>query len=263
MEEDTNPPVSDDELEEDEFDEDQSEEQKDIDARSHFLVSNVMSSAENRINRILSAGRSRASSARATSAIAPYSEDEDQSSWLLVHRVIQKVLGSWEIDTQWKYCMNRLGKLETRYLYEIIFSKPTRRRPIPNATASVLFSVDPGEDGFSSLGLLDDIDSSPFKMNIQPPPDGASIEQAAELMVQQVVMDTSSLIDSLIDDASRPSSINLSRLKGIDIVWCIETQDLVHDAKTSEFKDQWLKDVIAAKRSQSAIADEVLGKFEN
>ena len=119
------------------------------------------------------------------------------------------VCGDWKLSEGWKFTIKRLGKLETQYLLEAIFSIPTRRRPVPTATASVLFSIDPG-DGASD-GVLESVP-----------------------------------VESL--------------LRSADVVFSIETQDIIHGAATTQFSEQWLHDVLAAKRLVAHdIAEDILG----
>jgi hypothetical protein len=58
------------------------------------------------------------------------------------------VVSTWKVGPSWKHCLKRVYKEKTTFVVEALFSVPTRRRPIPNATASVFFCVDPGPDGF-------------------------------------------------------------------------------------------------------------------
>lgn len=48
---------------------------------------------------------------------------------------------TWPISGQWKYHLEKRGEEGETLLVEAIFSIPTRRRPIPNATASANFRV--------------------------------------------------------------------------------------------------------------------------
>ena len=56
----------------------------------------------------------------------------------------QIFLQTWEYDVSWLYCIDFLGAEEfdfdTRYRFRVRWSIPTRRKPIPRATASVYFS---------------------------------------------------------------------------------------------------------------------------
>ena len=51
---------------------------------------------------------------------------------------------TWQYDVSWLYCIDFLGAEEfdfdTRYRFRVRWSIPTRRKPIPRATASVYFS---------------------------------------------------------------------------------------------------------------------------
>lgn len=133
------------------------------------------------------------------------------------------VCGDWKLSEGWKFTIKRLGKLETQYLLEAIFSIPTRRRPVPTATASVLFSIDPGDDGFEGVS------------NVAGESDGASDGVLESVPVE-------------------------SLLRSADVVFSIETQDLIHAAATTQFSEQWLHDVLAAKRLVAHdIAEGILG----
>ncbi|XP_065056601.1 A-kinase anchor protein 14-like [Rhopilema esculentum] len=58
---------------------------------------------------------------------------------------IDEFLKTWERDAGWLYCIDYLGKEEHdcdfRYRYKVMWSIPTRRKPIPRATASVYFTM--------------------------------------------------------------------------------------------------------------------------
>jgi hypothetical protein len=44
-----------------------------------------------------------------------------------------------------------------------------------------------------------------------------------------------------------------------EILFSIETQDLIHNAAQRRFSEQWLYDVLAAKRLTHNIASDILG----
>jgi hypothetical protein len=48
---------------------------------------------------------------------------------------------TWPISDQWKYHLEKRGEEGETLLVEAMFSIPTRRRPIPNATASANFRL--------------------------------------------------------------------------------------------------------------------------
>lgn len=131
-------------------------------------MARVMSATNKRIDRLVSAG-SRPST-RGGSAAPDYGEavltrhssgfvwalrvccvvadrdagPYDTPDWVRVSTIVTDVCTSWKLSEGWKFCIKQLGNLDTKYLVEAIFSIPTRRRPVPTATASVLFAVDMG-----------------------------------------------------------------------------------------------------------------------
>ena len=61
---------------------------------------------------------------------------------------IEKVnlfIQQWDISEQWLNCIDYLGNTEeefnTIYTYRVLYSIPTRVKPIPTATASVYFKI--------------------------------------------------------------------------------------------------------------------------
>jgi len=61
---------------------------------------------------------------------------------------IEKVklfIQQWEISAQWLNCIDYLGNTEeefnTIFTYRVLYSIPTRVKPIPTATASVYFQI--------------------------------------------------------------------------------------------------------------------------
>lgn len=59
---------------------------------------------------------------------------------------VRTLLQTWERDGSWLYCIDFLREEEHpyswRYRYAIKWSIPTRRRPIPRATASVYITIE-------------------------------------------------------------------------------------------------------------------------
>lgn len=51
---------------------------------------------------------------------------------------------TWEFDSCWLYCVDLIDKIEQEfnflYTYRVIWSIPTRRKPIPRFTANVYFT---------------------------------------------------------------------------------------------------------------------------
>lgn len=126
------------------------------------------------------------------SVVADEGEDDE---WAVVEGKVADMCRTWSLSEGWKFCVKRVGRHETKRIVEAVFSIPTRRRPVPTATASVLFAVDVG-----------------------------------------------------------------AAASGTDeILFSVETQDLIHDASTGRFAEQWLYDVLAAKRLTHGLADEILG----
>lgn len=59
---------------------------------------------------------------------------------------VRTLLQTWERDGSWLYCIDFLREEEHpyswRYRYAVKWSIPTRRRPIPRATASVYITIE-------------------------------------------------------------------------------------------------------------------------
>ena len=53
---------------------------------------------------------------------------------------------TWEYQDSWKYCVDYLGKddneFDHRHRFRVCWSIPTRRKPIPRATACVYFTFE-------------------------------------------------------------------------------------------------------------------------
>jgi len=64
----------------------------------------------------------------------------------LGHERLLEFITTWQRDESWLYHISLIGKddleLDTRYRYKVIWSIPTRRKPIPRATASVYFTIE-------------------------------------------------------------------------------------------------------------------------
>lgn len=54
---------------------------------------------------------------------------------------VEEFIGRWPLHDSWKYCINYLGVDGERYQYQVLWSIPTRRKPVPRATASVYFTL--------------------------------------------------------------------------------------------------------------------------
>ncbi|XP_033760000.1 A-kinase anchor protein 14-like [Pecten maximus] len=57
---------------------------------------------------------------------------------------INEFIKTWQYEDSWQYCIDFLGEdpheFDTRYRFRVRWSIPTRRKPIPRATACVYFS---------------------------------------------------------------------------------------------------------------------------
>lgn len=57
---------------------------------------------------------------------------------------IQDYIKTWQFENSWQYCIDFLGEdphdYDVRYRFRLRWSIPTRRKPIPRATACVYFS---------------------------------------------------------------------------------------------------------------------------
>ena len=55
-----------------------------------------------------------------------------------------RLFKTWEFDSCWLYCVDLIDKIEQEfnflYTYRVIWSIPTRRKPIPRFTANVYFT---------------------------------------------------------------------------------------------------------------------------
>ena len=65
--------------------------------------------------------------------------------------LLTSIIQSWNFDSTWKYHLTRVSNTDTTFIYDVMWSIPTRRRPIPTATASVRFTV-----------TADDVSCCPF-----------------------------------------------------------------------------------------------------
>lgn len=54
---------------------------------------------------------------------------------------IETFIKEWERGNEWKYFIKYLGKTDDKLHFEVRWSIPTRRKPIPRATASVYFTL--------------------------------------------------------------------------------------------------------------------------
>lgn len=58
---------------------------------------------------------------------------------------VEKIIKNWKVGAQWLYCIDYLGEtdeeFDTIFTYRVLYSIPTRQKPIPRATASVYFNI--------------------------------------------------------------------------------------------------------------------------
>eukprot|EP00037_Helgoeca_nana_P010639 m.93883 g.93883 ORF g.93883 m.93883 type:complete len:276 (-) comp20329_c0_seq3:240-1067(-) len=184
--------------------------EQDAEEQSKAVMTRVLSATNMRISRLMSAGSRpstrggvvSAGSRPSTRGGKPSSTAGDgahSAVWEQVETIVSDTCVSWQLSEGWKFCVKQVGQLESKYLIEAIFSIPTRRRPVPTATASVLFAVDMN-------GFYEDVHA-----------------------------------------------------EADEILFSIETQDLIHNAAQGRFSEQWLYDVLAAKRLTHTIASDILG----
>jgi len=76
----------------------------------------------------------------------------DNIAWLSIgdfsvetaERKINDFIQTWKYDNSWQYCVDYLGvdehEFDFRHRFRVRWSIPTRRKPIPRATASVYFT---------------------------------------------------------------------------------------------------------------------------
>ena len=62
-------------------------------------------------------------------------------SWETGLKSVEEFINKWEVSDRWKYCIDFLGQKEQKYKYRVVWSIPTRRKPVPRATASVYFTL--------------------------------------------------------------------------------------------------------------------------
>eukprot|EP00037_Helgoeca_nana_P010638 m.93877 g.93877 ORF g.93877 m.93877 type:complete len:272 (-) comp20329_c0_seq1:385-1200(-) len=138
--------------------------EQDAEEQSKAVMTRVLSATNMRISRLMSAGSRpstrggvvSAGSRPSTRGGKPSSTAGDgahSAVWEQVETIVSDTCVSWQLSEGWKFCVKQVGQLESKYLIEAIFSIPTRRRPVPTATASVLFAVDMKCGAVSSRGV--------------------------------------------------------------------------------------------------------------
>jgi len=235
-----------------------------MEQQSQYMVARVMSATDRRVRKLQE-------DSEANSAVRPASAQHDNAAnaqeefaWSRAEYYVGVIMATWKMSNQWKYCLKRRQVNGTAYAIEALFSIPTRRRPIPNATASVFFTLDPGTRGFvkpkvkeNAEDIEEDTDA-PAKIRIDKTKTDEALEEQAVGVVELVVGASDSLVNSIIDDASRPGSTLSDKLLGVDITYTMEQQQLVHGPRTV-FKQQWLDDILVAKRLLFGVDETVLG----
>jgi len=76
----------------------------------------------------------------------------DNIAWLAIkdfsvengEKKINEFIGTWKYDNSWLYCIDYLGEdeheFDVRHRFRVRWSIPTRRKPVPRATACVYFT---------------------------------------------------------------------------------------------------------------------------
>eukprot|EP00039_Didymoeca_costata_P029160 m.23486 g.23486 ORF g.23486 m.23486 type:complete len:198 (+) comp7505_c0_seq2:215-808(+) len=189
--------------------------------------------------------------------------NEMNTKWETCEGLVNLCISQWKIEPQWKYCLKRKEQSGPFYFVEAIYSIPTRRNPIPNATASVLFKIDPGEqqDGNTAASQTVEvtIDASEDSKN-----KGKSLEdimnQQASRLVDRVLTETTKRASRNLDEDEPPNDADkdlTNHFVGVDFSYTMEGQKLVHYLET-EFKQAWLKSILDAKRIAFGVSDLVL-----
>merc|ERR1712150_73565 len=57
-------------------------------------------------------------------------------------KAIDDIVKSWGVHECWLYCIDFLDKVDNKFQFRVKWSIPTRRKPIPTATAAVFFTID-------------------------------------------------------------------------------------------------------------------------
>eukprot|EP00041_Stephanoeca_diplocostata_P010269 m.162991 g.162991 ORF g.162991 m.162991 type:complete len:132 (-) comp18091_c0_seq6:179-574(-) len=93
----------------------------------------------------------------------------------------------------------------------------------------------------------------------RPQVTASGVHGRAQHLVGRVLSASDRIVSSIVDDSSRPGSNLSTVLSGLVVRFSLEAQDLLHNAADTVFSEQWLHNILAAKRSQFDIADAVLG----
>jgi len=56
--------------------------------------------------------------------------------------IVDDIVKKWDVNECWLYCIDFLEKTGTQLQFRVKWSIPTRRKPIPSATAAVYFTID-------------------------------------------------------------------------------------------------------------------------
>lgn len=244
-------------------------EMKEMQEQSQYMVARVMSATDRRIAGMHAA----APGSRATSAASSRMGPEDEAKlegeaygWKKSEHYVELIMSTWKLSPVWKHCLKRVRIEGSAFVLEALYSIPTRRRPIPNATASVFFTVDPGEFGFPQpptpkdpTEFIEEDEAVPASVGFDPATITKPMEDQAKSMVANLLESSDRLISSIMEDPSRPGSSMSAQLAGIDITYRMEQQRLVHRPVT-QFKEVWLSDLLEAKRKLFDVASVVIGE---
>jgi len=55
---------------------------------------------------------------------------------------IENIVKGWDVNECWLHCTDFIEKTDDAYQFRVRWSIPTRRKPIPAATACVYFTID-------------------------------------------------------------------------------------------------------------------------
>ncbi|XP_041482857.1 A-kinase anchor protein 14-like [Lytechinus variegatus] len=132
-----------------------------LEIQAHALVDRVIDNARKRI--VTELGDTTEIMSRPVSSIKTYDsllfrETEDYEipkiEWMTIEefnidlgiKKLDEFVKTWEYDNSWLYCIDFLreedDKYSKKYRYQVRWSIPTRRKPIPRATACVYFTIE-------------------------------------------------------------------------------------------------------------------------
>ncbi|XP_071492761.1 A-kinase anchor protein 14-like [Diadema setosum] len=132
-----------------------------LELQAHALVDRVIDNARKRI--VTDLGDTTEVFSRPVSSVKTYDsllfrETEDYEipniEWISIEdftvdvgkKKIDEFVKTWEYDQSWLYCIDFLreedDQYSKKYRYQVRWSVPTRRKPIPRATACVYFTIE-------------------------------------------------------------------------------------------------------------------------